>query len=167
MKKPLAFLIAFITCSIITLPLLFCSCGLITAKTPFEYIERETYVHLPSNAELIECTDSHGGFLGDGTMKTVIALPDDEETDKFLDEIKEEWITPPEENKKFYEETGKNLPYTGDEEDDFISYSETAYFFYRDRYYEMYGEIGTHSYNFTLACYYPETRTLKFLEVDT
>ena len=88
MKKPLAFMIAFITCSIITLPLLFCSCGLITAKTPFEYIERETYVHLPSNAELIECTDSHGGFLGDGTMKTVIALPDDEETDKFLDEIK-------------------------------------------------------------------------------
>ncbi len=163
MKKPLAFLITFVTGLIITLPLLFCSCGVISKTTPFEYIEGETYVHLPSNAELIECTDSHGGFLGDGTMETVITLPDNEETEKFLEEIKKEWHSPSVETRNFYDELNRDYLYG----ESFISYSDTAYYFFRDRYYEKYGKKTTYSRNITVAGYYPETRTLKFLEVDT
>lgn len=128
-----------------------------------EYIERETYVHLPSNAELIECTDSHGGFHGDGTMEAVITLPDNEETEKFLEEIKIEWYSPSEETRNFYDELNRDYLYG----ESFISYSDTAYYFFRDRYYEQNGKKTTYSRNMTVAAYYPETRTLKFLEVDT
>ena len=119
-------------------------------------IGREISMTLPCSAVIQKYEDTHGGFLGDGVTDAVIKLNEDAETDEFVEDIKKTWLKPPFENYEL-KEILRNCDI----------YSNQSYVFYRDRYYEEYGEYTSNSYNYTLATFDEETMTLYYRVLDT
>ena len=111
-----------------------------------------------SQAEAGTHTDSHGGFLGDGLTHIVLDFPDDGPLEQL--EQDRQWIPLP------MDATTKALL-------SFVDAGELAsipqgYYRLIDRHSDIQTPIlSRNSYNFTLAVYDSQQRTLHYFELDT
>lgn len=120
-----------------------------------------------SAGELVSTYDDHGGFHGDGTTCTIIQFPDD----AFLEEIEEAgtWQAfPPDEavNQLLY----GNYLYDAQTQENFVPPIENGYYLLKDRNTEAAEQpniMARHSFNFDLAVYDTDNRTLYYLVLDT
>lgn len=120
-----------------------------------------------SAGELVSTYDDHGGFLGDGTTCTIIQFPDD----ALLEEIEAAgtWQAfPPDEavNQLLY---GNYLDNTETQEP-FVPPIEKGYYLLKDRNThaaEQPNIMTRGSFNFDLAVYDTDNRTLYYLVLDT
>ena len=129
-----------------------------------------------------EAWDDHGGFHGDGVSYIQLAFPDD----AFLNEIRGRagWQPLPldepltilaygltEESEGWVVQEGPYL--TGEDGESLLPLVENGWYYFEDRHSEAADPQDTsqvldrHSFNFTLAIYDSDSRTLHFCEFDT
>lgn len=135
-----------------------------------------------SNGTIVNDTDSHGGFHGDGLRVAQISFDDD----TILEEIEnsDHWSTMPlSENITAlvygiaYEEENSEKsvgPYLTDEEGKtVIPEIQNGYYYFYDRHpeckepYEDMDVLGRGSFNFILALYDTDNKVLYYVEFDT
>ena len=135
-----------------------------------------------SAGEAVSAQDSHGGFHGDGVSYIQLAFPDD----AFLNEIRGRagWQPLPldepltilaygltEESEGWVVQEGPYL--TGEDGEPLLPLVENGWYYFEDRHSEAAAPQDTsqvldrHSFNFTLAIYDSDSRTLHFCEFDT
>lgn len=120
-----------------------------------------------SQGELVSTYDDHGGFHGDGTTCTIIQFSDD----TLLEEIEEAgtWQSfPPDEavNQLLY----GNYLYDTETQEKFVPPIENGYYLLKDRNTQAAEQpniMKRSSFNFDLAVYDTDNRTLYFLVLDT
>lgn len=132
-----------------------------------------------SGGTLVEDTDTHGGFLGDGTAYAVLQFPDS----GLLEQIegREDWNPLPLSDDDLtaliygIETASSSIgPYLADEEGSpLFPAAEEGYYFFLDRHSESTdphdpsGVLDRGSFNFTFALYDTEHNTLCYGELDT
>lgn len=120
-----------------------------------------------SSGELVSTYDDHGGFHGDGTTCTIIRFSDD----ALLEEIEEAgtWQAfPPDEavNELLY----GNYLYDTETQENFVPPMEKGYYLLKDRNAQAAEKpniMTRGSFNFDLAVYDTDNRTLYYLVLDT
>ena len=159
--------------------LIICCCFLsaCSSQAPNEYISNKIGIKIPSNIN-IELTDTHAGFLGDGTTYTKIEFTD-KVADNINTSIKENhnWnLLPLSENLQLimYGGIRGTLIYQYNLANHFgIPTIQHGYWMFIDRFDKeitLYSDddlFDSGSFNFTLAIYDTDTNTLYYLEYDT
>lgn len=120
-----------------------------------------------SDGELVSTYDDHGGFHGDGTTCTIIQFSDD----ALLEEIEAAgtWQSfPPDEavNQLLY----GNYLYDTETQENFVPPMEKGYYLLKDRNSQAAEKpniMKRGSFNFDLAVYDTDNRTLYYLVLDT
>lgn len=120
-----------------------------------------------SAGKLVSTYDDHGGFHGDGTTCTIMQFSDD----AILEEIEEAgtWQSfPPDEavNELLY----GNYLFDAETQENFVPPIENGYYLLKDRNTEAKEQpniLARHSFNFDLAVYDTDNRTLYYLVLDT
>ena len=133
---------------------------------PGDYVARELELELPT-AQTTDTYDDHGGFHGDGTTCTIIQLSDD----ALLEEIEKAgtWQAfPPDDavNQLLY---GSYLA-DAETQEPFVPPIENGYYLLKDRNAkaaEQPNIMTRGSFNFDLAVYDADNRTLYYLVLDT
>lgn len=158
MKRTVLFIVSFL------LIISVCGCGLIHNEKVDKYSEicRSMEIKLPTCVIIEDYEDTHGGFLGDGTLTATLKLGNDEECENFKEEIKESWMTPPFENTV--------LSYALNEY--FVKIVETETKFPQENYYYYYINRFTdhpdvYTQNFTLATYIEDKNELYIYASDS
>lgn len=158
MKRTVLFIVPFLM--IISV----CGCGLIHNEKSEQYSEicRRLKMKLPHCIVIEEYEDTHGGFLGDGTLTATLKLGDDEECEAFKENIKETWAMPPFANtllsnalKYYFEPLEMKFP------------QENYYYYYLNRYTNNPESMGAYTQNFTLATYIEDKNELYIYASDS
>ena len=133
-----------------------------------------------SSGIVINTQDSHGGFHGDGLLFTKITFTDN--TDTLENEIKSNssWTEMPLSenlNTLIYGTKSDNEcigPFIGNEEiNPLFPKIENGYYFFKDRHSDSENSsndsdvLNRHSFNFTIAMYDEDTKTIYYAENDT
>lgn len=129
-----------------------------------------------SNGTIITDTDSHGGFHGDGITFLEVAFEDD----SCLNQIKgnSSWkqlpVSYPVDALLYGTQNGSSSigPYVTEGGKKLFPKAETGYYYFKDRHTGAGGQgskdvVNRHSFNFTVALYDEDTRTLYYCEFDT
>jgi hypothetical protein len=132
----------------------------------------------PSSATVVESSDSHGGFHGDGLLFAQISIADDS-VGTLLSQ-RDEWKSLPlSENLTALvygvaTEAGQTGPYlTNDANEPVFPEIQNGYYYFEDRHskstdpYDDTDVLERASFNFTLAIYDTDTDTLYYAEFDT
>lgn len=134
------------------------------AKKAKRQVSQELSLELPpSDVEFYE--DTHGGFLGDGTTYIRLRFYDGALPEDFWYDV--HWHTLP-----LTENLAGQVPRINGEAACALE-AEKGYYYFRDRHSEAEHDwdeepiMGRFSWNFTLAVYDTDTRTLHFLKLDT
>lgn len=120
-----------------------------------------------SDGELVSTYDDHGGFQGDGTTCTIMQFSDD----AFLHDIEKAgtWQAfPPDDavNQLLY----GNYLIDPETQEPFVPPIENGYYLLKDRNHERNEQpniMARNSFNFDLAVYDADNRTLYYLKEDT
>ena len=129
-----------------------------------------------SGGTIITETDSHGGFHGDGITFLEIAFEDD----TCLSQIKgnTSWkqlpVSYPVDALLYGTQNGSSSigPYVTESGKKLFPKAETGYYYFKDRHTGAGGQgskdvVNRNSFNFTVALYDEDTRTLYYCEFDT
>ena len=129
-----------------------------------------------SSGSIITDTDSHGGFHGDGITFLEVAFEDD----SCLNQIKgnSSWkqlpVSYPVDALLYGTQNGSSSigPYVTEGGKKLFPKAETGYYYFKDRHTGAGGQgskdvVNRHSFNFTVALYDEDTRTLYYCEFDT
>ena len=129
-----------------------------------------------SSGSIITDTDSHGGFHGDGITFLEVAFEDD----SCLNQIKgnSSWkqlpVSYPVDALLYGTQNGSSSigPYVTEGGKKLFPKAETGYYYFKDRHTGTGGQgnkdvVNRHSFNFTVALYDEDTRTLYYCEFDT
>jgi hypothetical protein len=132
----------------------------------------------PSSATVVESSDSHSGFHGDGLLFAQISIADDS-VGAILSQ-RDEWKPLPlAENLTalaygITTETSQTGPYlTNEANEPVFPEIQNGYYYFEDRHsqstdpYDDADVLGRNSFNFTLAIYDTDTNTLYYAEFDT
>ncbi len=167
MRKKFLFTLIFVYSAILSLLL----CGCYNNDPSIKYnnmrvrIREHIWITLPESAVIKKYEDTHGGFLGDGDLTATVLLKNDNESEEFIKTVEKKWMKLPINEEEFYEKyccTFESVKGAIADID-----SENGYIFYRDRFFEDNGEYTSFSYNYTLAYFQPDTRTLHLYALDT
>ncbi len=167
MRKKFLFTLIFVCSAILSLLL----CGCYNNDPSVEYnnmrirIREHIWIALPESAVITEYTDTHGGFLGDGDLTATVLLKNDKASEEFIKTVEKKWMKLPIDEEEFSEKYNCYFESIKEIFSDIIN--EDGYIFYRDRYFEDNGTHTSFSYNYTLAFYQPDTRTLHLYALDT
>lgn len=149
-------------------------CGI---QSPQDEVTNELGISCKS-ASIISSEDTHGGFHNDGTTFYAMSFLDDQ----FLDNVNTSsyWNKLPLDdnlNALLYGINNENYsdgPYVADEEGHpLFPTVENGYYYFEDRHYESKDiqddseVLNRCSFNFTIAVYDVDTKTLYFCEFDT
>jgi hypothetical protein len=132
----------------------------------------------PSSATVVESSDSHGGFHGDGLLFAQISIADDS-VGAILSQ-RDEWKPLPlSENLTalvygITTETSQTGPYlTNEDNEPVFPEIQNGYYYFEDRHaksidpYDDTDVFGRNSYNLTVAIYDTDTNMLYYAELDT
>jgi hypothetical protein len=132
----------------------------------------------PSSATVVESSDSHGGFQGDGLLFKQIRFADDS-VGAILSQ-RDEWKPLPlSENLTTLvygvtTETSQDGPYlTNEANEPVFPEVQNGYYYFEDRHsksvdpYDDTDVLERYSFNFTIAIYDTDTNTLYYAEFDT
>ena len=128
-----------------------------------EHLEERLGIVLPKGSE-IACVDTHGGFHGDGVLLAVVTLPGQEEMDSLLEGIEGRWKDPPTDGEMMEQFQQIWTQYAGGLGS--MPEKDAGPWFYRDRFFEQYGERSSVFQNCTFAILDKDTGQLYVLEVD-
>lgn len=172
MKRTCLFLVVALSILLITV-----ACSLINSK---KGIAQTIEIDLSSGI-VLQNTDTHGGFQGDGDTYIKMTFPDDE--GKILvEEIENntEWDKLPlthNLNIAVYGEESKSVQVapliTNDNGERYFPWINNGYYFFLDRHSESRNEkddtelFNRMSFNFTIAIYDTENHVLHYYELDT
>lgn len=129
-----------------------------------------------SDGTIITDTDSHGGFHGDGITFLEVEFEDD----TCLNQIKgnSSWmqlpVSYPVDALLYGTQNGSSSigPYVTEGGKKLFPKAETGYYYFKDRHsgagnQDSKDAVNRHSFNFTVALYDEDTRTLYYCEFDT
>lgn len=164
-------------CAVLAVLLLFslsgCCFFLNDFEEPAKLVAQGTGLELPRCA-VIQATDTHGGFLGDGNTLIVLRFEGNakERMEKELADSWEELPLPQALSQAVYACTNL-VPVPADSVEEGFPQVTNGYWYFKDRHSESVDPAESaalhsrNSYNFTLALYDCDTAKLYYIEVDT